>query len=472
MEPIEPTLLRTTGVALFAALLTALTVGHALLNKRRPESAFGWIAVCLMVPIAGPIFYFLFGINRVRNKARVLRAGHPSQAPPDEPVVDVPEAFRPLSKLGYHAAGAQLVAGNRIDTLHNGEQAYPVMLEAIAAARHRISLSSYIFDSNHSGRQFVDALRAAAERGVDVRVLLDGFGEVYSLPRTRRLFRGSKVRAARFLPPRLIPPSFHINMRNHRKILVVDGETAFTGGMNIGDRYLADNTANPNRVIDVHFRLCGPIATHIETVFFDDWHFVTGESVASPSPVTRAVGNAICRTVADGPDENIDRLTTLLVGALGIARQRIAIMTPYFLPPRELIGALQAAALRDVDVSVILPEKNNLFYVHRATRHMLWELLQRGVNVYYQPPPFVHSKLLLIDDHYAQIGSANLDPRSLRLNFELTIEIYDEVTVSQLGEHFVTVRAKSAPVTLDQVEQRRLRTRLTDGVAWLFTPYL
>ncbi len=472
MEPFEPTLLRTTGVALFAALLTALTVGHALLHKRRPESAFGWIAVCLLVPIAGPVLYFLFGINRVRNKARELRAGNPVQPPPDGPVVDVPEELQPLAKLGYHAAGTQLVAGNSIDTLHTGEQAYPAMLEAIAAARHRISMSSYIFDSNRSGRQFVDALRAAAERGVDVRVLLDGFGEVYSLPRTRWLFRGSKVRLARFLPPRLIPPSFHVNMRNHRKILVVDGETAFTGGMNIGDRYLADNTANPHRVVDVHFRLCGPIATHIETVFLDDWQFVTGESAAPPKAATHAVGNAICRTVADGPDENLDRLTTLLVGALGIARQRIAIMTPYFLPPRELIGALQAAALRDVDVSVILPARNNLFYVHRATRHMLWELLQRGVNICYQPAPFVHSKLLLIDGHYAQIGSANLDPRSLRLNFELTIEIYDEETVGELGEHFAAVRAKSTPVTLDYVEKRRLRTRLADGVAWLFTPYL
>jgi len=162
----------------------------------------------------------------------------------------------------------------------------------------------------------------------------------------------------------------------------------------------------------------------------------------------------------------------LYTGACAAARRRIAIMTPYFLPPRELLGALQAAALEGVDVAVILPEKNNLFYVHRATRHMLWEIVQRGVSVYYQPPPFVHSKLFYIDDDYAQIGSANLDPRSLRLNFELNVEVYDRALVGHLSRHFEEVRARSRRVTLQDVDGRTMATKLVDGLAWLASPYL
>jgi cardiolipin synthase len=233
-------------------------------------------------------------------------------------------------------------------------------------------------------------------------------------------------------------------MRNHRKILVVDGEVAFTGGINIGDRHLADRLDNRKRVVDMHFRLSGPVVAQIENVFWRDWRFITGEPVPDGRPAATRAGASLCRTVAHGPDEDLDRLTALLVGAIGLAERRVAIMTPYFLPPRELIGALQAAALRGVAVDVILPAQNNLPYVHRATRHMLWELLKRGVSVYYQPPPFVHSKLLLIDEGYAQIGSANWDARSLRLNFELTVEIFDVRFVSVAARHFADVRLSSA----------------------------
>ena len=168
----------------------------------------------------------------------------------------------------------------------------------------------------------------------------------------------------------------------------------------------------------------------------------------------------------------MDRLTELFVGAIGNARRRIAIMTPYFLPPREMIAPLQAAALQGVDVAVILPVENNLPYVHRATRHTLWELVRRRVQIYYQPAPFVHSKLFYIDDDYAQIGSANIDPRSLRLNFELNVEIYDRAFVAAVHDHFARIREQSHEVTLEELDGRPLATKLIDGGVWLFAPYL
>jgi cardiolipin synthase len=278
------------------------------------------------------------------------------------------------------------------------------------------------------------------------------------------------VRFASFVPPRLLPPSFSVNLRNHRKILAVDGRACFTGGINIRDRYLT--TSQERGIVDVHFEITGPVSAQIEAVFLGDWLFVTGDARPVEPVATEEAGTAICRAVVDGPDDDIDRLTELLVGAIGHARRRVAIMTPYFLPPRELIAPLQAAALAGVDVAVILPAKNNLPYVHRATRHMLWELLQRGVQIYYQPPPFVHSKLFYVDDDYAQIGSANLDPRSLRLNFELNVEVYDREAVAALAAHFEDTRRRSTRITQQEVDGRSLPTKLVDGVAWLFSPYL
>jgi cardiolipin synthase len=367
-------------------------------------------------------------------------------------------------------SGWPLTAGNRIELLHDASAIFDAMITAIEAAREYVYFSTYIFDGGPLGQRFATALNAAAERGADVRVLIDGVGEWYSWERAGKLFRGSRVRFARFLPPRLWPPAIRVNLRNHRKILVVDGEVAFTGGINIRDRYL--DGPEEHRIVDSHCRIVGPVVTQIETIFLRDWEFATADARAAPRRAPQPAGGALCRAIADGPDSSLGRLTTLITGAIGSARQRIAIMTPYFVPPRELIAPLQAAALAGVDVSVILPARNNLPYVHRATRHMLWELLQRGVHVYYQPPPFVHSKLFYVDDHYAQVGSANLDERSLRLNFELNVEVFDRDTVSGLARHFEAIRASASRVTLKDVDGRPVLTKAIDGIAWLFSPYL
>ncbi len=461
-----------TALAALGFVLGFAAAMHALLYKRLPQSAFGWIAVCMMLPLGGALLYYLFGINRVERRARELRAGGMRHAAPAPLAAAAPDALVTLAALGERVSRLPLLGGNRVTVLHNGEQTFPAMLEAIGNARERVFLSSYIFDSGRTGRAFADALGAAAARGVAVRVLLDGVGELYSFPPARALLRDAGVRIARFMPPRLMPPSLHVNLRNHRKILVVDGRTAFTGGINIGDRHLAADESNPRRVVDMHFRFEGPVAGQIEAVFLDDWGFVTGESLDVPPAPPEAHGEALCRAVADGPDGDLDKLRALFVGAIGFARRRVTLMTPYFLPPRELIGIMQAAALRGIEVAVILPERNNLPYIHRATRHMLWEILQRGVRVYYQPPPFVHSKLLLVDDEYAMVGSANLDQRSLRLNFELNVEVFDAALVAELARHCDTVRERSREVTLADVDGRRLVTRVIDGAAWLFSPYL
>ncbi len=457
-------------------VVTAIwAAGHALLNKRDSRAALGWISVSLVIPLVGALVYFFFGINRIRMRAQALpgledSTGH--QQLPDPSGADLPPEFSELAGIADAVSRFNLVGGNTIEILHNGEQAYPAMLRAIDGARQRVFLSTYIFETNPTGREFIDALTRAAGRGVDTRVLIDGIGELYSRPRAGKLLAAQGVKVARFLPPSAILPEVHINLRNHRKVLVADGRVAFTGGMNIGGRHLAERTDNPNRVIDANFRITGPVIRQLQQVFLDDWGFVTGGEPDHFPTTGDETGNARCRTIIEGPNEDLDKLLAVLVGAVSAARRQVAIMTPYFIPPRELVGALQAAALRGVAVTVILPEKNNLPLVQWASRNMLWEVLQRGVRVYSQPPPFAHTKLFLVDGHYVQVGSANMDPRSLRLNFEMVVEVYDREFASTINRHFDAVRKRSREVTLEEVDGRSLPVRVRDGLAWLLSPYL
>lgn len=468
-------------IFLLKAVVGTSAACHALINKRRPRAAMGWVAICLALPLSGSLLYFFFGINRIRTRAQALRAAgpdpmtdHTADLAPEAVVKDerAPASYHELVQVSKGVTGLPLLAGNRIEILYNGEETFPAMLEAIHGARRAVYLTTYIFESNATGRAFVDALASAQDRGVDVRVIIDGFGELYAKERVSRWLHDRGVQVARFLPPRLIPPMLHVNLRNHRKILVVDNEVAFTGGMNLGDRHLADRLDNPRRVVDVHFRLRGPIVAQIEQGFRDDWAFARREPWEEVDSAPSTCGTAVCRAILDGPDDPLDRLYNVYLGAVSAAQHSIRIMTPYFVPPRELIGALQSAALRGIDVTVVLPELNNLPVVHWASRNMLWELLQHGVDIAYQPPPFVHSKLFVVDDHYVLLGSANLDPRSLRLNFELNIEVFDLELGHEIASHILTARAKSRPVTLEEVDSRPFWQRLRDGLAWLFAPYL
>ncbi len=473
-------------IVILILALDFLAAGHALLYKRDPRAAWAWIIICIMLPTVGPILYFLLGINRVRTKAKRLKWYWP---PLDTDLADkklrsrrqqkavydfeISPDFHQLAHLSKALSNRLLLAQNKVETLFNGEQAYPEMLQTIRRAEKSVLLATYIFDSDQTGQSFVQALAEARARGLDVRVMVDGIGEFYSRPRIGHLLQKEDVPFTRFLPLKLYPPSPFINLRNHRKLLIVDGETGFTGGMNIGDRHLVQTLQNPKRKQDIHFKFQGPVVNQLEEVFLEDWSFCTGDfskpQRSLPEPAQQ--NTAICRTITVGPNQDLDKLRMLLTGVVSQAKSKISIMTPYFLPSRELTGALQTAALKGVEVNIVLPQENNLPFVHYATQNMLWELLQWGVRVFYQPPPFNHSKLFLADESYALVGSANLDPRSLRLNFELEVEIYNQELVHSLEQHIQDKIGLSHEVTLQEVDSRTLPVRFRDSVCWLFSPY-
>jgi len=466
---------------LLLIVFSIFTTGHVLLNKRDPRAALVWIILCLAIPGVGALFYWLLGINRVRNRARGWQQDGHGMYWHEESLQDCKECelnsvsqqlALPLLRLSDSVTRKPLVDGNSVDPLVNGDKAYPAMLEAIRKAESLVYLSTYIFDSGAIGNQFATALKAAAERGVDVRVLVDALGERYSVPTARRLFRDSKVRYIRFLPPSLTGQGIHLHLRNHRKILVIDGTIAFTGGMNISARHLLRGR-HLRKTKDIHFSVHGPVVAQIQETFLEDWYFATREPFEQVSePPQEVSGSAMCRGISAGPNEEYETLSWLYVGALNAANHSVRIMTPYFVPDRPLISAINAASLRGVQVEIVLPAKNNLPFVGWASWAFMWEMLQHGTRIFLDPPPFNHSKLLLVDDYYILLGSSNMDPRSMRLNFEFNLEVVDPVLSESLTSYFDQIRKHSKELSLQDVDSRSLAVKLRDAFCKLFTPYL
>ncbi len=462
---------------LLAAVYSAL---HALVYKKDPRAAFGWIAVCIFLPLLGPLLYFIFGINRVRKRALRLNISAQTEniherhnVTSDNFDAQIPDSLKSLDKVSSRVTNLPLTGDNQLEEFFSGEKTYHEMLKAINSAKKFIYLCVYIFKKDKIGKQFIDALIAAKNRGVDVYVLIDGIGEHYSFRKVRRTLIKNGIKVLLFLPPKLIPFNLSINLRNHRKLLVIDSNVSFIGGMNISQEYYQYDESVNTSLKDIHFKATGPIVHQLQNVFETDWQFIGGKiNTDSDSETSSFNKPVICRTIIDGPGENLDHLSIILLSAINSAKHTMILMTPYFLPNRELVAAMQTAALRGVNATIILPEQSNLNYVHWATRHMLWELLNNGVNVFYQSGTFSHSKLFVIDSIYSLIGSANIDPRSLRLNYEVGLEVYDEEFATKLNNHAQNVLQTCRRVTLEEVDSRPLPVKIRDGVAWLFSPYL
>ena len=460
------------GAIAFAIAL--LASAHVLLNKRDERASIGWIGLIWLSPLVGAVLYLVFGVNRIRRRAGRLRGRSGSETDADDSSVPVdstaPSHLRGLEVMVRTKTGMPLTGGNRVEVLEGGEAAYPAMLEAIRGAASSVELETYIFDADRAGALFADALAEATERGVEVRVLIDAVGARYSRPRMTYVLRRRGVRVADFLPTRLFRHPY-LNLRNHRKILVVDGREGFTGGMNIREGCLLDLNP-PHPIQDVHFRLRGPIVRQLRDAFRQDWRFTTGERLArSQEPMARA-GEVEARAIPDGPDEDFETIQWALLGSLAAAQERVRIVTPYFLPDRTVSTNLRLSALRGVDVQIFIPEHGNLRAVQWACWAQLWQYLESGCRVFLSPPPFDHSKLMVVDDEWSFVGSANWDPRSLRLNFELNVECYDRTLAAQLCRTIGERRARARELTLDEVRARTLAVRLRDNAARLLSPYL
>jgi cardiolipin synthase len=462
--------------------LQVVTACHIALFKRDTRSAVAWIVSVLFLPLLGTILYFWLGINRLERKAKNLRRhGHHPRYPlpplegeilPENLSAEYQELMGIAKAIG-RISGFPLMGGNRLEALDR-KRAYPEMLLAIRSAEKSITLATYLFDDDSTGRQFAEALGEAVKRGVEVRVLVDDVGSKYSNPTIFPFLDGLNVPNAAFLPKALPIPFAYSQLRNHRKIMVIDGEIGFTGGMNIRHNQAADTTA-PFPVDDLHFRITGPIVSQLQITFAEDWWFTTEEFLEGEAwyPLTiPPAGTSVARGIPDGPDEDLDNLLLTMLTAISSAKRSVRVVTPYFLPDRDLTTALNLASLRGVEVDIVLPSQNNLRLVQWATTPFWYPLLQRGCRIWLTPPPFDHSKLMVVDGHWLMIGSANWDPRSLRLNFEFNVECYDAVLAYSIDKKILEKIQSAQRVTEMDLKNRPLWIKLRDGFARLFAPFL
>lgn len=470
-------------LATFCVILA--TAVHILLKKRNTRAAAGWLGLVWFAPVLGVCLYWMFGVNRIKRRARLRLVDKQTVLLPDKKAAVAPAFIEQifgsvdksglvqLSKMTEKLTRQPLIQGNMVTPLVNGDQAFPRMLSCITEAQHSISFCSYIFDNDSWGSRFKVALKDAKERGVEVKVLIDGVGARYSFRPMPRRLRREGLDAAEFMRT-ILPWHFqYFNLRNHRKILVIDGSVGFTGGMNIRDgNCLADDPSHP--VQDIHFFIKGPVVAELQRSFAEDWSFTTREILEGEKwyPHLDPQGNGVARGISDGPDEDFDKLRMVILAALATAQESIRIVTPYFLPDAELVSALRIAALRGLEVEILLPASSNLRMVKWASDAGLEELLRQGCRIFLTRPPFDHSKIMVVDHSWVLLGSANWDSRSLALNFEFNMECYD----FQLAEKVETImqekKSTASELTLEEVLSRNILVKLRNRFFRLFSPYL
>ncbi len=457
------------------------SVPSVLVNRRgQPQSALAWLLGLFALPLFAVPLWWLLGRQHLERRRRKRRSATAIIAPRLEGLKSRLEpppsqtALLPLRHLPADLAPSVFPATshNEVDILPGGEDAFAAMERAIESATHHVHALFYIWKNDKTGRRFRDLLIDKAKAGVEVRVLVDAFGSPVMATRFSRALRKAGARVARFLPPGLFSLP-RINFRNHRKILAVDGKVGIIGGFNIADEYRM-------RWRDMGLCIRGPAVDQLQEVFADDWYFATNEDLADPSyfgcwdgPDLNHDTHASCAVVASGPDERYGLIHDALFIAINKTERRLFVTTPYFIPSRAIAAALRAAAFRGVDVRIMLPgNASDVPLVRFASRSYYPELLDVGVRILEYQPTMLHSKTLVFDDKLVLIGSANLDSRSFRLNFEASCFVGGEATNRSLAQTFERDTEKCHEVRLADLEGRAWPLKLAEATANLLSPLL
>ena len=453
--------------------IIAVVIVHVLLTKRDVGASIGWIGVTVLMPLTGGTLYSMFGINRVHRRARRLVGQHPwhSRTTSSQWRREEEGVFAPLASMVGKLTGRPLLSGNAVIPMHDGDTVYPRMLATINGAQRSVLLCSYIFRADRIGRQFCDALIAAHRRGVQVRVLVDGVGSGYFHCGVERILRRAGVPVGRFMHSMLPWRMPFINMRDHKKILVVDGSTGFMGGLNIGEENIA--SSHPRHLVsDTHFELAGPVVHQLSEAFARDWSFTRGEELRADIffPPQTSHGPTLSRIVTAGPDLDLEKIEYTMLQAIAMARHNVRLMTPYFLPDDRFLTELALASLRGIEVDIVVPWHSNHTLLDWARSANLPRFLDSGCRIWLARPPFNHSKLMVVDRHWSFVGSSNLDVRSLRLNFEINLESYDDALAGSIDD-FISIH-RHVRLTHHDLDRRSFPRKLRDAAARLFLPYL
>ncbi|MFO0670633.1 MAG: cardiolipin synthase [Polyangiaceae bacterium] len=473
-----------TALAVLEVVYLVVLGAWILLEKRSPVATLAWLLSLFALPGVGFVVYFFLGPRKVRKRRlRRLRAEQATAKPTAHALDRAPEASLAIASdlvaMGQRAGGGRLSLATEIEILVDGATTYDALVAAIAAAQHHVHVLYYIFEPDETGRRLRDALVERARAGVRVRVLLDAVGSARTRhrPKFLRPLREAGAEIAYFNPPGVAQlVSRLLNFRNHRKIVVCDGRVGFTGGVNVTDE---ENPAVTKTAAwrDTHLRLVGPCVAWLQVVFLEDWAYA--RNVAFPAsesaPYFPEVGDgkgAPVQIVDSGPDRDVEGIKAAYFSAINAAQRRVYLTSAYLVPDESMLFALETAALRGVDVRVLVPKRSDSRTAAAAARSYYDELLRAGVPVNEYAPRLLHAKTMVVDDAVAIVGTANFDNRSFRLNFEVTAVLFDAKATGRLAEIFERDLEHARLVTAGARRHVAFAGRLFEGTARLLSPVL
>jgi cardiolipin synthase len=458
-----------------------------LLEKRSPVGTLAWILALVALPYVGLVVFFVLGPRRLQRKHLKHKRARGKVKSHGEIPTRCEEPLEPraaqLTRLASRAGEAPVDYCDDVRLFHDAATTYDAIEDAVRAAKHHVHVAYYIFDSGRAGERLRKALEEKARAGVTVRVLVDDVGS----SAMRRSFvdsmRDAGVRFARFNPVLFSRVRSRLDFRNHRKIVVCDGRIGFTGGINVTDDYVPDPASGERRRRrkghpapwrDTHVRLAGDVVRWLQLTFLDDWYYTTGYAARGEEyfPLPTAKGSHRVQIVASGPDRELEPIQKVYFSAIAIARERCYLTTPYFVPDDAVLTALTTAALRGVDVRVLVPRRSDSLVVTAAARSYYDTILRAGARVYEYQPTMIHAKTLVVDDFFASVGTANFDNRSFRLNFEVNAVLYGAAHAEELAEHFRRDLRLAKEIKPHSRHKLPLRWRLAEAGARVLSPLL
>ena len=482
---VAATQIRTIFLILYALVVVA-TVVLIIHELRDPVKALSWIMVITLVPVAGLIFYVVFGRNYRKGKIfdrkdmenlkaleKVCRDQLRDLGAPDAELMKPVEANKNIITLLLNNNNALLTTRNKVKILNDGKTKFDEMFEAITAARSSIHIEYYIFENDGIGNRMLDLLEEKVNEGVEVRLIYDDVGSWGFKRRHARRLRRRGIQVGCFLPVAFPWLTSKINNRNHRKIVVVDGKVGFTGGINVADRYINGTDFGPWR--DTHLKIEGDAVNMLQSVFVTDWYFVSGHELLADEKYFSKSRIRTCspmQIASSGPDSDWASIMQAFFAAINKASKSIYISTPYFLPNQAILTALKVAALSGIDVRIVLPNRSDSKIVAWASRSYIGELLDAGIKVYFFCGGFNHSKVLIVDDTFCSVGSANMDMRSFEDNFEVSAIIYDPNIARKLTDAFMRDIDNSVQVTAESWQNRSNLIAVCESLARLLSPLL
>ncbi|MDR0892740.1 MAG: cardiolipin synthase [Mediterranea sp.] len=465
----------TFDVVYFGAVLGTIVV--IILDNRNPVKTMAWILVLLFLPLVGLVLYFFFGRDRRRERLierksynRLLKKPMTEYLAQDS--ANLPAAYERLIKFFRQTDQAFPFDGNRIETYTDGYSMLQSLLRELQQAKRHIHLEFYIFEDDPVGRMVRDVLIEKALEGVEVRVIYDDVGCWHVPNRFFEEMLGAGIEVRSFLKVRFPFFTSRVNYRNHRKIVVIDGRVGFVGGMNLAQRYVKGVSWGVWR--DTHILLEGKAVHGLQTAFLLDWYFVDRTLITASRyfPNTEPKGDSLVQVVTSEPVGPWRDIMQGLTMAISGAKKYFYMQTPYFLPTEQVLAAMQTAALAGVDVRLMMPERSDSRLIHLASRSYLADVLRAGVKVYFYRKGFLHSKLMVSDDHLSTVGSTNLDFRSLEHNLEVNAFIYDPATATVLKEIFLQDQRACTQIFLKRWMKRSWRQKAVESAVRLLAPLL